>query len=102
MRRRAEDGDGSDHSEECEDDETHAVHHHGGELPVVGHLGGFVLLAQLVRDDPQLLEDEGELAVRAQARVEHPAAVLVTPQERVARRLQRPVSEVVVDVEDVG
>lgn len=67
MGRREEHGDGGDHGEESEDEEAEPIHHHGGELPVVGYLLGLVRLAQLVCDVVQLLEDEGELAVRAEA-----------------------------------
>lgn len=67
VRRGEEYGDGGDDGEESEDDETEPVDDHGGELPVVRHLGRLVLLAQLVSDDTQLLEDEGELTVRSQA-----------------------------------
>lgn len=102
MRRGAEHCDGGYDCEQCEDDEAEAIDHHGGELPVVGHLRGLVLLPQLVGDHPQLLEDERELPVGAQAGVEDSAPVFVPPQERVTRRLQRPVAEVVVNVEHVG
>lgn len=84
VRRGEEYGDGGDDGEQREDDEAEPVDDHGGELPVVRHLGRLVLLAQLVGDDAQLLEDEGELAVRPQAGVQDSAAVLVTAQERVA------------------
>lgn len=84
MRRGEEYGDGGDDGEQREDDEAEPVDDHGGELPVIRHLGRLVLLAQLVGDDAQLLEDEGELAVRPQAGVQDSAAVLVTAQERVA------------------
>lgn len=113
VRRGEEHGDGRDHSEQREDDEAQAVHYHGGELPVVRHFRRLVLLAQLVRDDPQLLEDERELSVRSETRRAAPAAAaspvlgVRTPQKARRRRLQRAcaaavVPEVVVDVEHVG
>lgn len=84
VRRGEEYGDGGDDGEQREDDEAEPIDDHGGELPVVRHFGRLVLLAQLVGDDAQLLEDEGELAVRPQAGVQDSAAVLVTAQERMA------------------
>ena len=85
MRRREEDSDGGDYGKESERDETEAVEHHCSKLPVI--LDGSCVLVitylkltgigrfqlawahsiiesfYLVRDHPDLLEDEAELAV---------------------------------------
>jgi len=68
MRRGHEYRYGGGHREECEYVQAHAVDHHGRELPVVGGLLVLLVLAQLVRDHPELLEDERQLAVRPQTR----------------------------------
>lgn len=44
VRRGTQHGDRRYHCEQREDYQTQAVHDHGGELPVVGHLCGLVLL----------------------------------------------------------
>jgi len=65
VRRRHEHGDGGDDSEGREGDQAQPVQHHGRELPVVLDLGRVLVVANLVRDHADLLEDQAELPVNA-------------------------------------
>lgn len=60
-----EDRYGGGHREKSEYVQAHAVDYHSRELPVVGDLLVLLVLAQLVRDHPELLKDERQLAVRS-------------------------------------
>jgi hypothetical protein len=63
VRRREQHGDRRYDGKECEGDETEPVEHHRRKLPVVLDRGSVLVVADLVRDDSDLLEDEAQLSV---------------------------------------
>lgn len=69
VRRREEHRERRDDREQGEYDKAQSVDHHRRELPVARHVGGLVLLPQLVGDEADLLQDEGQLVVGAEAGV---------------------------------
>lgn len=111
MRGRKKHSDCGSHCEQREHDQTQSVHHHRRELPVAPHLIVFVLFPHLVRDHPDLLEDEvqfsgaGGHAGVDEVRVVHRVAPVRHAYERRVvggvRVRQRVRAEVVVDVQHV-
>ena len=63
VRRCEEQGYCGDYGEERERDEAQPVEHHGGKLPVVLDGRRVLVVANLVRYDANLLEDQAELAI---------------------------------------
>lgn len=56
-------------SEQRKYNKAQSVYHHRGELPVPGDVIRLVLLAQLIGDEADLLKDESQLIIGADARV---------------------------------
>jgi len=65
VRGREEDSHRGHDREEGEGDETEAVENHGRELPVVLDGRRVLIVADLVGDDPQLLQDQVQLSIDA-------------------------------------
>ncbi len=64
MGRRDKDCNGRDYRECSEGYKTQSVQHHGGEFPIILDGRRVFVVPDLVRDHPQLLEDQAELSVR--------------------------------------
>lgn len=69
VRRGEEHRERGDDREQSEYDKAQSVDHHCRKLPVSGDVRGVVFLSQLVGDEPDLLQDQRQLVVGAQARM---------------------------------